>query len=87
MRADCFKIVSQIAADLGGLHHLVNCVAYFGSESLGASEDDWDKTMKVRDAFFIRSFCPVSLISSCPGKCSWLKLHGAGGGGTHAAHG
>ena len=48
MRADCFKIVSQIAADLGGLHHLVNCVAYFGSESLGASEDDWDKTMKVR---------------------------------------
>ena len=84
MRADCFKIVSQIAADLGGLHHLVNCVAYFGSESLGASEDDWDKTMKVRDAFFIRSFCPVSLISSCPGQCGWLKLHGAGSSGAHA---
>ena len=47
MRADCFKVVSQIAADLGRLHHLVNCVAYFGSESLGATEDDWDKTMKV----------------------------------------
>ena len=84
MRADCFKIVSRIAADLGGLHHLVNCVAYFGSESLGASEDDWDKTMKVRDAFFIRSFCPVSLISSCPGQCGWLKLHGAGSSGAHA---
>ena len=63
MRADCFKIVSQIAADLGGLHHLVNCVAYFGSESLGASEDDWDKTMKVRDPSFIRSLCPFSLLS------------------------
>ena len=41
-------MVSQIAEDLGGLHHLVNCVAYFGSESLGATEDDWDKTMKVK---------------------------------------
>merc|ERR1712110_657334 len=40
VRADCFKVVSQIAADLGGLHHLVNCVAYFGSESLGATEED-----------------------------------------------
>ena len=48
VRADCFKVVSQIAEDLGGLHHLVNCVAYFGSESLGATEDDWDKTMKVK---------------------------------------
>merc|ERR1712156_148190 len=47
VRADCFKIVSQISADLGGLHHLVNCVAFFGSESLGANEEDWDKTMKV----------------------------------------
>ena len=53
MRADCFKVVSQIAADLGGLHHLVNCVAYFGSESLGATEDDWEKTMKVTQIYLI----------------------------------
>merc|ERR1712172_168371 len=45
VRADCFKVVSQIADDLGGIHHLVNCVAYFGSESLGATEEDWDKTI------------------------------------------
>ena len=53
VRADCFKVVSQIAADLGGLHHLVNCVAYFGSESLGATEDDWEKTMKVTQIYLI----------------------------------
>jgi NAD(P)-dependent dehydrogenase (short-subunit alcohol dehydrogenase family) len=48
VRTDCFKVVKQIASDLGALHHLVNCVAYFGSESLGATEEDWTKTMKVR---------------------------------------
>ena len=51
VRADCFRVVSQAARDLGGLHHLVNCVAYFGSEGLGATERDWERTMKVGPAF------------------------------------
>ena len=29
----------------------VNCVAYFGSEGLGATEMDWERTMKVGRGF------------------------------------
>jgi len=39
--------MAEISRDLGDIRHLVNCVAYFGSESLKATEDDWEKTMKV----------------------------------------
>ena len=45
-RAACFNVVSQVVAEFGKVNHLVNCVAYFGSQSLEATEDDWDKTMR-----------------------------------------
>jgi len=77
VRADCFKVVSQIAEDLGGLHHLVNCVAYFGSESLGATEDDWDKTMKVNVAgssFMVQAAVEQMQGHSLKENCSVVNL-------------
>merc|ERR1712037_564777 len=71
------KVVSQIAADLGRLHHLVNCVAYFGSESLGATEDDWDKTMKVNVAgssFMVQAAVEQMQGHSLKENCSVVNL-------------
>ena len=45
-RDACFKVVSDVVAEFGKVNHLVNSVAYFGSQSLEATEDDWDKTMR-----------------------------------------
>ena len=45
-REKCREVVTQIVAAWGGVHHLVNCVAYFGSEGLQATEADWDTTMR-----------------------------------------
>ena len=45
-RAGCFNVVAKVVAEFGRVNHLVNCVAYFGSQSLEATEDDWDKTMR-----------------------------------------
>lgn len=49
-RDDCFKIVEQISQDFGKINHLLNVVAYFGSQSLEAKESDWSKTMSVNVA-------------------------------------
>ena len=49
-RSDCFATVASVASDFGKIHHLVNCVAYFGSQSLEATESDWEKTMSVNVA-------------------------------------
>jgi len=51
-REACFKVVQQIANELGKVNHLVNAVAYFGSKGLDATKDDWDKTMSVNVAGF-----------------------------------
>ena len=45
-RAACFTVVSRVVAEFGRVNHLVNCVAYFGSQSLQATEEDWDRTMR-----------------------------------------
>ena len=45
-RAACFNVVAQVVAEFGKVNHLVNCVAYFGSQSLEATEADWDRTMR-----------------------------------------
>ena len=42
----CHKVVAEVVDMFGAVHHLVNCVAYFGSESLSATEKDWDTTMR-----------------------------------------
>ena len=46
-RSACFDAVSAVIGEFGKVHHLVNCVAYFGSQSLDATESDWQKTMSV----------------------------------------
>jgi len=46
----CHEVVAQVVNMFGAVHHLVNCVAYFGSESLSATEKDWDTTMRVNVA-------------------------------------
>ena len=45
-RDACFKVVSEVMAEFGSVNHLVNSVAYFGSQSLEAKEEDWDRTMR-----------------------------------------
>ena len=80
-REKCREVVTQIVAAWGGVHHLVNCVAYFGSEGLQATEADWDTTMRW-------SWAPAQhwAVSSLrvQGERGGLLLHGAGGGGAHA---
>ena len=73
VRADCFRVVRQAARDLGGLHHLVNCVAYFGSEGLGATEMDWERTMKVGRGFREGSTSLGTSRSTWPGLASWCR--------------
>ncbi|XP_023329192.1 3-oxoacyl-[acyl-carrier-protein] reductase FabG isoform X1 [Eurytemora carolleeae] len=46
-REDCFDVVEKIVNDLGTVCHLVNCVAYFGSESLNSTYKDWERTFAV----------------------------------------
>jgi len=49
-RAACHAVVDDIVQTWGAVHHLVNCVAYFGSKDLDATEEDWDMTMRVNVA-------------------------------------
>ena len=51
----CHEVVAQVVNMFGAVHHLVNCVAYFGSESLSATEKDWDTTMRFDYCLFIIS--------------------------------
>ena len=63
--------------DLGSLHHLVNCVAYFGSESLEATEDDWITTMKVNvmaSGFMVAASVEVMKDYSTRENCSVVNL-------------
>jgi len=46
-RDECFAVVDAVESHFGPVSHLVNCVAYFGSESLNASRQDWDRTFSV----------------------------------------
>ena len=45
-RAACHAVVEEIVRTWGAGHHLVNCVAYFGSKDLDSTEEDWDMTMR-----------------------------------------
>jgi len=77
VRADCLRVVAEIARDLGGLHHLVNCVAYFGSESLRATEEDWMKTMKVNvmgSSFMVQAAVEVMKGHSLEENCSVVNI-------------
>ena len=40
------SVPCQVVAEFGKVNHLVNSVAYFGSQSLEATEEDWDRTMR-----------------------------------------
>ena len=40
-------MVEEIVRTWGAVHHLVNCVAYFGSKDLDSTEEDWDMTMNI----------------------------------------
>ena len=51
-RSNCFSIVNEIVKEFGKINHLVNCVAYFGSRGLNATEEDWNKTMTVNVTSF-----------------------------------
>lgn len=47
-KAQCLQAVKSVAeANAGKLHYLVNSVAYFGSKSLNAEKQDWDKSFSV----------------------------------------
>ena len=47
-REACLEAVKQFSETNNGcLHNLVNCAAYFGSKSLTASQDDWEKSFRV----------------------------------------
>lgn len=49
-REECISVVGEVVKHFGAVHHLVNSVAYFGSQSLEATEEDWSKTMAVNVA-------------------------------------
>jgi NAD(P)-dependent dehydrogenase (short-subunit alcohol dehydrogenase family) len=47
-KAQCMEGVKDFAdANAGKLHYLVNSAAYFGSKSLNAEKEDWDKSFSV----------------------------------------
>jgi len=46
-RAACFSVVDRVEEELGPVTHLVNCVAYFGSESINSTRQDWETTFAV----------------------------------------
>jgi len=47
LREDCFRVVERVEEEMGPVRHLVNCVAYFGSKSLEAKKEDWQRTFEV----------------------------------------
>jgi len=76
-RSACFAVVSAVAAAFGKVNHLVNCVAYFGSQSLEATEDDWQKTMSVNVmgfSFMVQAAADQMKNCSASENCSVVNL-------------
>jgi len=76
-RDQCKEVVSKVVAKWGAVHHLVNCVAYFGSESLNATEQDWDMTMRVNVAgscFMVQSVLEYMKAYSLTENCSVVNI-------------
>jgi len=76
-RAACFAAVAAVVADFGKVHHLVNCVAYFGSQSLEATESDWQKTMSVNvmgSSFMVQAVVEQMKNYSLSENCSVVNL-------------
>ena len=69
--------MAAVAAELGPVHHLVNCVAYFGSQSLEAAEADWDTSMRVNVAgtsFMVQAAVQQMRAHSLNQNCSIVNL-------------
>ena len=76
-RSECFRVVTDVVSVFGKVHHLVNCVAYFGSESLLATEQDWDRTMRVNVAgssFMVQAVTQVMQEYSRNENCSVVNI-------------
>ena len=64
-------------ADFGKVHHLVNCVAYFGSQSLQATESDWQKTLSVNvmgSSFMVQAVVEQMKNYSLAENCSVVNM-------------
>jgi len=76
-RDACFAAVAQVVADFGKVHHLVNCVAYFGSQSLQATETDWQKTLSVNvmgSSFMVQAVVEQMKNYSLTENCSVVNM-------------
>lgn len=76
-RTACRTAVSAVAANFGKVNHLVNCVAYFGSQSLEATESDWQKTMSVNvmgSSFMVQAVVEQMKNYSAKENCSVVNL-------------
>ena len=76
-RTACFSAVSAVASNFGKVNHLVNCVAYFGSQSLEATESDWQKTMSVNvmgSSFMVQAVVEQMKNYSAKENCSVVNL-------------
>ena len=76
-RDACFAAVAQVVADFGKVHHLVNCVAYFGSQSLLATETDWQKTLSVNvmgSSFMVQAVVEQMKNYSLTENCSVVNM-------------
>jgi len=81
-RAACFAAVTTVVADFGKVHHLVNCVAYFGSQSLEATESDWQKTMSVNvmgTSFMVQAVVDQMKSYSVKENCSVVNMSSISG--------
>ena len=68
-KAACFATTSSFAADNEGkIHYLVNCAGYFGSKSLHAEKNDWEKSFSVNVVGY------ANMVQAC----HWHMCHTAG---------
>ena len=49
-RDQCFENVEKIGKKFGKINHLVYSVAYFGSKTYQATEEDWSKSLMINTA-------------------------------------
>jgi len=49
-KQNCVDNVTNVLDEFGKINHLVYSVAYFGSETFNASEDDWSKSLMINVA-------------------------------------
>merc|ERR1712062_295133 len=60
-RDQCFENVEKIGKKFGKINHLVYSVAYFGSKTYQATEEDWSKSLMINTAgagFMISAVVP-----------------------------